>query len=286
MNLLKNIFSLEITKEFISISEFVAKKNPHVIHNGIGVNFSDSGIESIKLYYGFHHRISNSDIKALHLYGETDTFYKTESLLVESDYDFHPFYPTGVSFALKIDKNLKSSLGHFMMPKLADNDMFFNLQKVKDYYKSCNQLPVLDRKGIFTMIDSNGNECQKDYFYVIDRNLKHQIGLDFGVDTDIVPSIEWVLGKGFYSGSSSDDEKIVLQSNYTDVYNKIIKHETNKTIMQFNKLMLKFFNAYCVCPGFYKNKNIKSYYYFNGDLSSPNIIDTVSKIQANIHLII
>ncbi len=282
MELLKKIFDLAITKEFISICESVARQNPTVVNNGVGVNFSKNGIESIKFYYGFHHKLLKSNVEALHLYGSTDTFFKTEKLLKECDYDFHPYYPTGISFALKIDKNLKSAVGHFMMPKIESNDMFFTLKKVIEHYKTSSHLPILDRKGIFTMINSSGNEHQKDYFYVTDKEFKRKIGADFTVNTDIVPSIEWVIGKGFYSGSSPDDEKIVLQSNYSEVYNEIIKNEKNPTIIKFNNLMLKHFNAYCVCPGFYKDKDIRSYYYFNGDLSNHKVINTISKIQTDI----
>ena len=285
MKLLKEIFNLSITKEFISVCENIAKQNPLVINNGIGVNFSKSEIESIKFYYGFHHKLSIIDVKNLHLFGSTDTFFKTEKLLSNSDYEFHPYFPTGVSFALKIDKNLKASFGHFIMPKIQSNDLFFSLPKIVEYYKNNNTLPILNRKGIFTLINQNGEEHQKDYFYVMDRNLKQKIGDDFGVNTAIVPSIEWVIGKGFYSGSSPTDEKIVLQSNYADVYNTIIKNEENEFINQFNKKMFHHFNAYCVCPGYYKNKDIKSYYYFNGKLPSLSIIDTITKIQSNLHTI-
>lgn len=285
MELLKEIFNLNTTKKFISICENVATQNPLVINNGLGINFSKSEIESVKLYYGFHHKLSKIDVEKLHLFSSPDTFIKAEKLLSNSDYDFHPYYPTGVSFALKIDKNLNISMGHFMMPQLKKNDMFFSLPKVIELNKSNTKLPVLDRKGIFTMINQNGMEHQKDYFYVNNSRLKRMIGNEFGVNTDIVPSIEWVLGKGFYSGSSPNDEKIVLQSNYNEVYKSIIKNENNETIKGFNKLMLDKFNAYCVCPGYYKNKDIKSYYYFNGKLLSPTIIDTISGIQSNLHLI-
>ncbi|MCB9361263.1 MAG: hypothetical protein H6588_08180 [Flavobacteriales bacterium] len=285
MELLKKIFDLSITQEFIARCESVAQQNPAVINNGIGVNFSKTGIESIKFYYGFHHKLNKLDVEAMHLYGSTDTFYKMEELLNESDYIFHPYYPTGVSFALKIDKSLKSAIGHFMMPKIESNDMFFTLKKVVEHYKTNNHLPILDRKGVFTMINSSGIEHQKDYFYVTDKEFKRKIGTDFAVNTDIVPSIEWVIGKGFYSGSSPDDEKIVLQSNYSEVYNEIIKNEKNPTIIEFNQFMFKHFNAYCVCPGFYKDKDIRSYYYFNGKLTNPQVIDTISKIQLNIKLI-
>ena len=78
MKLLKEIFNLSITKEFISVCENIAKQNPLVINNGIGVNFSKSEIESIKFYYGFHHKLSIIDVKNLHLFGSTDTFFKTE----------------------------------------------------------------------------------------------------------------------------------------------------------------------------------------------------------------
>lgn len=282
MELLKEIFNLNLTKEFISICEAVAKQNPHVINNGIGINFSKNEIESVKLYYGFHHQLLDSEIKNLHLFGNSTTYYDIEKLLSQNDYKWHPYFPTGVSFALKIDKNLNISMGHFMMPKIQSNDLFFTLPKVVEYYKNNNSLPIFDRKGIFTLINQNGEEHQKDYFYVTDINLKHKIGDDFGVNTNLVPSIEWVIGKGFYSGSSPNDEKIVLQSNYDVVYNEIIKNEKNLTIIQFNKLMLLHFNAYCVCPGFYKNKDIKSYYYFNGNIPSPSIIDTLTNIQTNL----
>jgi len=285
LELLKHIFNQEITKEFISICESIAKKNPNYINNGLGVNFSENGIESIKLYYGFHHQLTANEVGKLHIFGNPNTFYNIERLLTKSEYEWHPYYPTGVSFALKIDKNMNASIGHFMMPKIMSNDLFFSLPKIVGYYKNNNTLPILNRKGIFTLINQNGEEHYKDYFYVRDINLKQKIGDDFGVNTAIVPSIEWVIGKGFYSGSSSNDEKIVLQSNYEEVYNEIVKKETNNLIKTFNSQMLQNFNAYCVCPGFYKNKNIKSYYYFNGKISNPFIINTISNIQLKLNSI-
>ena len=285
MELLKSIFNQEITKEFISICESIAKKKPNYINNGLGVNFSKNGIESIKLYYGFHHQLTANEVEKLHIFGNPNTFYNIERLLTKSEYEWHPYYPTGVSFALKIDKNMNASIGHFMMPKIKSNDLFFSLPKIVEYYKNNKTLPIIEQKGIFTLINENDEEHQKDYFYVTDQFLKQAIGNDFSINTDIVPSIEWVLGKGFYSGSSPNDEKIVLQSNYEEVYNEIVKKETNNLIKTFNSQMLQNFNTYCVCPGFYKNKNIKSYYYFNGKISNPFIINTISNIQSKLNSI-
>ena len=285
MELLKEIFDLKLTKDFIFICESVAQKNPQFINNGIGVNYSEKGIESIKFYYGFHHKLSKGDVELLHLFGTSDTFFELEEQLIESDYVWHDYLPTGVSFALKIDKNFKSSIGHFMMPKIQSDDLFFSLPKVKAYYEKNSGLPIFNRKGIFTLINEKAEEHHKDYFYVTNPVLKEKIGQEFKVDLNIVPSIEWVLGKGYYDNSSVNDEKIVLQSNYGAVYEAITKKETWKIVKDFNKIMLEHFNTYCVCPGFYKNKNIKSYYYFNASLPSPTIVNTIKNIQTNLHLI-
>lgn len=282
MELLRQVFNLSITKEFISICENISHQNPYVVNNGIGVNFYNNEIDSIKLYYGFHHQLSDQNIKDLHLIGSNKTFSKLQNQLKISDYEWHPYIPTGVSFALKIDKKMNYSIGHFVMPELKKDDIFYCLPKVVEYFKTHNEFPAFHRKGIFTIINQDETEHQKDYYYINNEKLKRNIGNDFNLDLSIVPSIEWVIGKGFYSNSNSTDEKIVLQSNYKEVYDHIIKNEPSLFIQKFNRYMFDKFNAYCVCPGYYKNKDVKSYYYFNGELSSPTIVNTISKIQLNI----
>ena len=282
MELLKQAFSLDITKEFISICEVINAENPHIINNGIGVNFSGNEIESIKLYYGFHHQLSDDNINRLHLLGSPKTFFDMQKKLLVSDYEWHPYIPTGVSFALKIDRNLNYSIGHFIMPKIEKGDRFFQLPIIKNYFDNYEEFPAFHRKGIFTIINQEGVEHQKDYYYIKNGILKDTIGKDFNLDLSIVPSIEWVIGKGFYSDSKSTDEKIVLQYNYQDVYERIIKNEPSQFIQQFNSYMFDEFNAYCVCPGYYKNDYIKSYYYFNWDFLTPTIINTIPKIQLNL----
>jgi hypothetical protein len=282
LSLLEEIFNMNVTNEFVSICEDIARQNPHVINNGIGVNFSGNEIESIKLYYGFHHQLTDQNINDLHLTGNGKTFFTLQKQLIASDYDLHPYIPTGVSFALKIDKHLNYSIGHFLMPKLEAGDLFYRLPKVLEYYKTNDKFPAFHRKGIFTIINQDQSEHQKDYYYVDNEKLKDMIGHDFKIDLSIVPSIEWVIGKGFYTNSQSTDEKIVLQSNYKQVYDQIISNEPSPFIKKFNQYMLQKFDAYCVCPGYYKNKEIKSYYYFNGKLTSPTVIDTISNIRSHI----
>lgn len=277
MELLKEIFNLNLVQNFIKICEKMSAVTSAPTINGIGVNFSEKEIESIKLYYGFHEPLLKSDIEKLHFFGKSGTFFKLEQTLSLNDYDFHEFYPQGVSFALKIDKNLKVSLGHFMMPKLLKNDVVFQLDEVKNYFNNNTASPFYNRKGIFTLINEKGTEHQKDYYYLSENELKQAIGKKFNVDTAIVPSIEWVLGKGFYSGSQPNDEKIVLQSNYHEVYHKIIKKETNTFIHQFNLKMHQEFDLHCVCPGYYKNNKVKSYYYITGKILYPNTIATISE---------
>ena len=283
LELLKEIFNQPTTQKFIAICEEVSKSKTKGTINGVGINFSNNEIESIKLYYGFHQPLTTKEVNQLHIFGKPDTFFELEQMLTLDDYEWHEYYPQGVAFALKIDKNLKVSIGYFMMPKLKNDDLVFQLSDVKNYFKNNINLPFYQRKGIFTLINENGLEHQKDYYYVNDNILKTAIGKKFNVDTAIVPSIEWVLGKGFYSGSSPNDEKIVLQSNYHEVYHKLIKLEENDFIRNFNKQMLANFNAYCVCPGFYNNIKIRSYYYFNGRTTNPFVINTIPEIQSRIN---
>lgn len=271
---------MSITNEFISICENITKQNPLVVNNGIGINFSDNAIESIKFYYAFHHELDEQNIEDLHLIGSSKTFLELQKQLKPSDYEWHPYIPTGVSFALKIDRNLNYSLGHFVMPAMQKEDLFYRLPKVIEYFKTNDEFPVFHRKGIFTIINQDQSEHQKDYYYVHNEILKDSIGKDFKLDLSIVPSIEWVIGKGFYTNSEAIDEKIVLQSNYKTVYDQIIKNEPSLLIQQFNRYMFEKFNAYCVCPGYYRGKNIKSYYYFNGNFISPTIINTIPIIKS------
>ena len=284
MELLKEIFNQATTQQFIKICEEISKTKTSGTINGIGINFSDNEIESVKLYYGFHQHLTPYEINQMHIFGNSDTFKQFEKLLTDKDYHWADYYPTGISFALKVDKYMNFSLGHFMMPKLKEDDLFFTLPQVLEYYQTNNILPTYPRKGIFTLINQDGEEHQKDYFYIIQPDLKRKIGESFNIDTSIVPSIEWVLGKGFYSGSSPNDEKIVLQSNYNEVYHHIIKKEQNQFIKKFNETMHKKYQMHCVCPGYYKKKGIKSYYYLNSKITNPNNIESISVLNKLLQL--
>ncbi|MDT8411154.1 MAG: hypothetical protein RQ875_01720 [Vicingaceae bacterium] len=276
MELLKEIFSQTTTQQFIKICEEISKTKTSGTINGIGINFSENEIESVKLYYGFHEPLTDNEINQLHIFGEPTTYYQIKKKLSNTDYAWADYYPTGVSFALKIDKYMNFSFGHFMMPKIEKNDLFFTLSPIIEHYQTTNLLPIYHRKGIFTLINKDGIEHQKDYFYITHPDLKRKIGKSFNVDTSIVPSIEWVLGIGFYAGSSPNDEKIVLQSNYNDVYHHIIRKEQNQFIKEFNNTMHKKYKMHCVCPGYYKKKDIKSYYYLNSKITNPNNIESIS----------
>ena len=279
MELLKEIFNQATTQQFIKICEEVSKSKTAGTINGVGINFSANEIESVKLYYGFHQRLTAYEINQLHIFGNSNTFNQLVKLLSDKDYHWADYYPTGISFALKVDKYLNFSFGNFMMPQLKQDDLFFTLPQILEYYQTNNTLPIYPRKGIFTLISQDGSEHQKDYFYIIQPDLKRKVGESYNVDTSIVPSIEWVLGKGFYSGSSPTDEKIVLQSNYKEVYQHIIKKEQNQFIKKFNETMHKKYQMHCVCPGYYKKNDIKSYYYLNSKITNPNNIDSISVLN-------
>lgn len=279
LELLKEIFNQPTTQKFIAICEEISKTKTTGIINGIGVNFSNNEIESIKLYYGFHEPLTDKEINQLHIFGEPSTFYQLEKKLSIKDYAWADYYPTGISFALKVDKFFNFTFGHFMMPKIEKNDLFFTLPPIIEHYQTNNSLPIYPRKGIFTLINQEGTTHQKDYFYIINPKLKQKIGSEFNVATSLVPSIEWVLGKGFYSGSSPNDEKIVLQSNYNEVYQNIIKKEQNQFIKKFNETMHKKYKMHCVCPGYYKKREIKSYYYLNSKINNPKNIESISVLN-------
>jgi hypothetical protein len=281
LKLLKEIFDLKISKDFIYLCESISKQNPNYIRNGIGVNFSETGIESVKIYYGFTQKLQKRDIEKFHIYGNSDTFYKMESLLKSSDYRWDDDLATGVSFALKIDKNFKSSIGYFMIHELSSRDKIFQAKQLKEYYLQNKALPFLNKKGIFTLINEKGEEHTKDYYYVTSPLLKDIINREFNnIPIQLAPIVEWILGKGFYDQSTPLDEKIVLLGNYENIYNEITSKLTyNEVEKSFHHWMIDCFKSYPVPPGFYKNNNIRSYYYYDSFHPERTIIDLVTKIQ-------
>jgi hypothetical protein len=280
LELLKEIFELEQSKNFIALCESIAKQNPNYVRNGIGINFSETGIESVKIYYGFTHKLQKSDVEKFHIYGNSNSFYKMESLLKPEDYQWNDDLATGVSLALKIDKNFKSTIGYFMIYELPSTDNIFTSSPLKEYYLTHKESPFLNRKGVFTLIDNKGKEHTKDYYYVNHPKLKEIINREFNVNIQLAPIVEWILGKGFYEQSTILDQKIVLLGNYERIYNDITNtlpvRETETDVHQW---MIKHFKSYPVPPGFYKNKNIRSFYYYDSFHPHPTVIDIVPKVQ-------
>lgn len=280
MELLKEIFELEATKNFIALCESITKQNSNYVRNGIGINFSETGIESVKIYYGFTHKLQKADVEKFHTFGNSSSFYKLESLLKPEDYQWNDDLATGVSLALKIDKNFKSTIGYFMIHELSSNDNIFSSSPLKEYYLTHKELPFLNKKGIFTLIDNNGMEHTKDYYYVTHPKLKEIINREFNINIQLAPIVEWILGKGFYEQSTIFDQKIVLLGNYERIYNDVTKKlPVRETETAFHQWMIKHFKSYPVPPGFYKNKDIRSFYYYDSFHPQPTVIDIVNKIQ-------
>jgi hypothetical protein len=280
---LKKIFDLKISEDFIALCTLITKQNPNYVRNGIGVNFSKTGIESVKLYYGFTHNLHKEDVEKFHIFGNSDTFYKTEKLLKSEDYQWHDDLATGVSLALKIDKNLKPTIGYFMIHELSLNDKIFMSPPLKEYYLNNKDFPFLNKKGVFTLIDEQGIEHVKDYYYVTHPELKKIINREFTIDLQLAPIVEWILGKGFYEQSSTLDEKVVLLGNYEQIYRDItLKLPLGEVETEFNQWMIDHFKSYPVPPGFYKNNHIRSFYYYDSFHPQPTVIDIVSKIKSKL----
>jgi hypothetical protein len=275
---LKQTFRLPVVKSFISLGDRITARNDSFVKNAIGANFSKQGLESIKLYYNWVHPLTRDEIEALHLYGHSESYYKNIQNLNENHFQPSLDYAYGVTFALKIDKHLRISMAHFTMPDLINDDPFFSHPLVKQYYKNHSELPVNNRKGVFHLIDEKGNEHSKDYYYVHHPALKELINADYGLDTNIVPVIEWAVGKGFYSGSDPSDEKIDLLLNYDEVFKKYGMDPEWKKMSEFSRTMWYDFKLNAYCPGFYKNREIRSIYYFNSENAANLQMNTIPKI--------
>lgn len=272
------ILKLDRVKEFITLAESITSHNRQFIKNGIGVNFSRNGIESFKLYYNWVHPLSNEEIKALHFGSSTEAYEQHMALLNNSHFNADLDFAHGVTFAIKIDKYLNISLAHFIMPDIKPDDPFFSLTPVKEYYLSENELPVYKRKGIFCITDENGKAHTKDYYYIHSPLLKSIVNRDYKLDVDIAPFVEWVIGKGHYANSNSSDEKINLLQNYDEVFRKYGLDADWEEMSAFTKTMWNTYKLNAYCPGFYKNKEIRSMYYFNTENAGNMKVDSVSKL--------
>lgn len=244
----------------------------------MGVNFSKEGLESIKIYYNWVHPLTPAEVKGLLFSGNTDSYYHSLEALNENHFKPSLDFAYGVTFAIKVDKHMKTSVAHFTMPDLEDNDIFFEHPLVKQYYAAYTELPVEKRKGVFHHTDEKGNEHTKDYYYVHHPALKELINKDYNIDIQIAPIIEWAMGKGFYTGADSSDEKIDLLLNYSEVFKRYGLDPEWPEMEKFTKTMFYKYKLNAYCPGFYKNKKIRSMYYFDIENVRNFKMDSIPKL--------
>lgn len=275
---IEQVLKIDRVKAFVTLAESISSRNTTFIKNGIGLNFSKKGIESFKLYYNWVHPLSDDEIKALHSGTSTAAYESNMKLLNDSHFNADIDFAHGVTFAIKVDKHFKISFAHFIMPDIEENDPFFSMAPVKEYYQSGKELPVYRRKGIFSISDENGNEHTKDYYYIHSAELKSIVNRNYGLDIHIAPFVEWVIGKGHYENSDGSDEKINLLQNYDQVFRKYGLDPEWQEMTDFTKMMWTKYKLNAYCPGFYKNKEIRSMYYFNTENAKNMKIDSVSKL--------
>ena len=227
---------------------FLDEGNRHELFiNYVGVNYNDSDLVSVKLYFSFLQPPSEDLFSFMDLEEHQRT-------LVNHNWkpsDEYQYMHQGLTFGLKCYlNNSEVSINpylHFRCKELALGDpeqLLLNNQDKENYPGICYE-------------KHHNSVEQKKYFYITSQENKINLLDDFNltneIDLSALTAIEYT--------DTPRENKVNLSMSSSDAVYDYLKGLSNSKIMELCQYFYEHYGLYVFCPGVRKNSSTKAIYF-------------------------
>ncbi|MBI2968067.1 MAG: hypothetical protein HYY40_09665 [Bacteroidetes bacterium] len=214
--------------------------------NYFGVNYNETDIVSVKLYFSFFERPSENILSEFGI-NEKHRGLIFTNWMPSKRYDFiHQGLTLGLKCYLKNNEIIINKYIHFRTTEFALG--FPDEIKLLKEDRNC--------PGICLEFHEEVTEVKK-YYYITSAENKSKIIKNFGIEAIVkhndISMIEYT--------ESELGRKINLAVNRADTVKTILMKENNKYILDLSSYFFRRYNLYFFAPGYRISSNTKSIYY-------------------------